>query len=161
MGRPHSTGRLTPDDVINAALANRVAQQGHDSSGQGKTEEAADKFLAHYGIKGMKWGVRRRRGADGLVEKSQDVQNAEAARAKIGKKGDTSALSNKELQSLVTRMNLDQQYSRLAGEEVKAKKSSGKRVVQNILATGKTVNDVIAFVNSPAGKMVKDLLKKK
>lgn len=92
--------------------------------------------LAHYGIKGMKWGIRRRRGADGLVEKSEDVKRAEAARAKVGKKGDTRALSNKELQDLVTRMNLEQQFSKLSVQNKKTNPAL-KFVADTLVNVGK------------------------
>lgn len=96
--------------------------------------KALDKVLSHYGVKGMKWGVRRtpggpastqvfvKRGKIRGVELSSrrqkdDTPSEDAARAAINKQvareKSTDRLSNKELQSLVTRMNLEQQYDRL------------------------------------------------
>src|SRR5690606_23895566 len=122
--------------------------------------------LFHYGIKGMKWGVRRREGSDGTVgtgvreakkaqreEKrtarkaakkkeaeenwkkptTEDARSASEKRSRVGKHG-TDALSNKDLQSLVTRMNLEQQYSQLkeSGKSESARKA-GQRYVSDIL----------------------------
>lgn len=82
------------------------------------TDNLTDDGLAHFGIKGMKWGVRRREGPDGTVAngpdaagpdtRSEDAKVADAARVKP-----ISQLSNQELQILISRMNLEQQYSKL------------------------------------------------
>jgi hypothetical protein len=108
-------------------------------------------FLEHFGIKGMKWGVRRSR-SEIDSGASEDHNTAKAARTKARKGGGTKALSNKELQDLITRANLETQYSKIAP----SKFSTGRKVIGGILATGKTVNDTIAFVNSPAGKIIRD-----
>jgi hypothetical protein len=108
-------------------------------------------FLAHFGIKGQKWGVRRSRSQIDSGA-SEDHANAKAAREKARKGGGTKALSNKELQDLITRANLETQYSKIAP----SKFEKGRNAVGKILATGKTVNDAIAFVNSPAGKILRD-----
>jgi hypothetical protein len=86
-------------------------------------------ILAHYGIRGMHWGVRREN-PSGSSEPSADVQRVRSAMAKINR-GDTSALSNKELQDVVTRMNLDQQYSRLSS----SKKNLGAKIAQDIVTS--------------------------
>ena len=98
--------------------------------------DPVEDFLQHFGVKGMKWGTRRRRGSDGLVDKSSDVKNAEAAKAKIGKKGNTDALSNKELQDLVTRMNLERQLSTLNTQSKKSNPAL-KFVADTLVAVGK------------------------
>lgn len=114
-----------------------------DSLSQSDIDEATDEFLEHYGIKGMKWGIRRRRGSDGLVEKSADAQNADAARAKVGKKGNTDSLSNKELQDLVTRMNLERQFSTLTAQNKKPNPAL-KFVADTLVNVGKQQAQKIA-----------------
>jgi hypothetical protein len=85
-------------------------------------------ILEHFGIKGMRWGIRRENPSGSASPPSSDVQRVRAAQAKINR-GDTSALSNKELQDVVTRMNLDQQYSRLSS----AKRNAGAKMAQEIV----------------------------
>lgn len=84
--------------------------------------------LEHYGIKGMKWGVRKNGPTDVVVkatpgkrvrtkggkfhEPSEDAIRAAVAKQKA-RKSKVDSLSNKELQDLVQRMNLEQQYNRL------------------------------------------------
>lgn len=73
-------------------------------------------FLAHYGVKGMQWGVRRKRGSDGRVS------GTSGAKPKVKSAKD---LSDEELKSVVNRMNLEAQYSRLNPQ----KQTLGKRLM--------------------------------
>lgn len=128
-------------------------------------EDSENLELFHYGIKGMKWGVRRKEGSDGTVgssnraakkaqreEKretkraakqkeaeenwkkptSEDARKAGENRTRVGKHG-TDSLSNKELQGLVNRMNLEQQYTNLkdSGKSASARKA-GQEYVSDI-----------------------------
>jgi len=80
--------------------------------------------LLHYGVKGMKWGVRRKRATSSRVTVSNRKAlglkavgglnrppSADAKRAKvsgqIAKKSGYQALSNKELQAYIKRMDLE------------------------------------------------------
>ena len=94
-------------------------------------------FLEHYGTKGMKWGVRKKRTVpSGPAPVQLDARPGQRVTAKGGsgykassdalsavkagqkaKSSSTDSLSNKELQALVTRMNLEQQYSRLSAQQ--------------------------------------------
>lgn len=100
-----------------------------DRSGSRRFDLGA--YLTHHGVKGQKWGViTRRRG--GSQPSSDDAKAAADAKAKI-KVGGTKVLSNKDLQSLVTRMNLEQQYSRLSS----ADKSRARKIVESLLTDKK------------------------
>lgn len=78
-----------------------------------------DGILKHYGVKGMHWGVRKvrerkaRRGQRIAETISDDARRAGEAFAKKKRTG-IHSLSNQELRLMVDRMNLEQQYSRLA-----------------------------------------------
>ena len=123
--------------------------------------------LSHYGVKGMHWGVRRSESGGGgsspapkaapKPRMSEDAKTVEKAFGKIDR-GGTDALSNHELQGVVTRLNLEQQYSRLVSSP-DGKRSSelerGHAAVKQMLGIGKTVNDVHKFMRSPAGKAIK------
>ncbi len=95
-------------------------------------------FLAHYGVKGMRWGQRRRGGTSkGKVgPKSGDALKANKLKSRAKTHG-TSSLSNKELQTAITRMNLEQQYSRLAAPP----KSKGRKFVDEMITNfGKSLH---------------------
>ena len=102
--------------------------------------DPASGVLSHFGIKGMKWGVRRERNP---VEVSTTVRPGQKVRAKggenqsasedairsarlgqIARKSSTDALSTKELQELVNRMNLERQYSQIINPPKQKKKGS-------------------------------------
>lgn len=57
-------------------------------------------FLAHYGVKGMKWGVRRKRKS---TRHKSEKQARKAARK----------MSDQELREKLNRLNMEQQYVRL------------------------------------------------
>jgi signal recognition particle subunit SEC65 len=99
------------------------------------TEETLDDVLEHYGIKGMKWGVRRTeeqlarargkrfgRKSKEPPPQSEDAKRARASAEKVKKEG-VSSLSNQELQQLNKRLNLEKNYSDL----VNPKKGEGKK----------------------------------
>lgn len=108
-------------------------------------------ILEHHGVKGMKWGVRKRRN--------------ESARAKtFGNKGkskgpDVKEIPDKELRDIVNRMNLERQFSSLTKTPSTLEKTT--KTVGSILAVGATVNSAIAFSRSPAGQAIKKALVKK
>jgi hypothetical protein len=117
-----------------------------------------NEFLTHYGIKGMRWGVRRTRSQ--IDSSSEDHRNAQSAKTKA-KKGGVKSLSNKELQDLITRMNLEKQYASVVPP------SHGKRV---LTVGAKFAADVIGGVgkqqatklaNDQATRLIAQLLKKK
>lgn len=92
-----------------------------------------DDVLSHYGVKGMKWGVRNSEGAPSKPAPSEDAVLAKQYKT-TAKKGGSQALSNKELQDLVTRMNLEKQYATLNPTKSKVAK---KFVADTLLQVGK------------------------
>lgn len=125
-------------------------------------------FLAHHGVRGMHWGVRRPRGKDGRVEKgpavnmavnehgqvkkstggyhrptSKDAENAIAYKT-IARNSGVHALDNQQLQHLVNRMNMEQQYSRLSTGGSKQKSSGAKFATDLLVNTGKSTIQEVA-----------------
>lgn len=64
-----------------------------------------DNYLAHFGVKGMKWGVRKRSKSDGSEHHSSDHKATKSAEDKAKKYG-AESLSNKELNAIQKRSNL-------------------------------------------------------
>lgn len=139
MGRPHAANRGDRNGVV----------------------------VKHYGVKGMHWGVRKAESSGGgsapaarpasKPRMSEDAKNVEKAFSKINR-GGTDALSNQELQHLVSRLNLEQQYSRLTTEASPQQAHAmerGHNMAKSILGYGKTINDIHKFLDSPTGKFLK------
>lgn len=86
--------------------------------------------FAHYGVKGMKWGVRKKRQSSGRSRYSNESKDysrsAELSKKKIHE------MTNEELNFMNYRYNLERQYKQFNPK----RESAGKR-----------------FVNSKAGKM--------
>ena len=80
-----------------------------------------DNELKHYGVKGMKWGVRR--------ASRRRPPSADHVRAKELKKKKLSQLSNAELKELNNRMNLESQYKNLKRQNV----SAGRKFIQDVV----------------------------
>lgn len=84
--------------------------------------KVSGEILEHVGIKGMKWGVRKSKAA-----------RIDARRLKKGmKKHNPKQFTNDELQTIITRMKLEQEYVRLT-TPVKTKKTDGfvKTLIKN------------------------------
>ncbi len=111
------------------------------------TEEPIES-LYHYGILGMRWGVRRKRGPDGRV--TSKVVSDDHKKARDLKKRAPQGLSTTELRDLNQRLQLERQYSDLSPDAVK----KGKTVVKGVLNTGKTVAALYAASQTPRGQQV-------
>ncbi len=119
-----------------------------------------DRALKHFGVKGMKWGVRRSGGA-GRKASASPTASADAARAsatiKSIKKGGTKAVSDNDLQHLVKRLQLEKQLSEV--EKTVPKKLDSK--IKNLLGYGETYAKALQFANSDAGRELSQMVRTK
>lgn len=104
--------------------------------------------LAHYGIKGMKWGVRRYQNKDGSYTSagknrrktySSDYEDTRELRKKSYKE-----LSNEDLRKLNKRMNLESEYRRLNPQGI----DKGKAIAKDIIATAGLIGGLYGISNS-------------
>jgi hypothetical protein len=98
-------------------------------------------FLQHHGVKGMRWGVRRSR------------RQLRRAAEKGGKGRSIKDLDDKQLQQLVNRMNMEQQYSRLSGGSRSS--GAGKYVAAGgAFASGIALNVARSQITSAANRRI-------
>lgn len=117
-------------------------------------------FLKHYGVKGMKWGVRKARPTSG---KRRGKTNAQRIYEHVTRKKETpqattktssqpvkrrvSDMSDEELRTAINRMQMERTYAQLTAKEV----SKGQKFVKEVLYnSAKTV----------AGDLTKEAMKK-
>jgi hypothetical protein len=117
-------------------------------------EDLVGSFLIHYGIKGMRWGVRKSSNRSGgkkpAPRRSADAKKAQSVLARQKKSG-TQALSNSDIQIAIRRLQLEQQLSTLTPRRESTLRR-GQRAINETLNMGNSVNRAIQFANSPAGR---------
>lgn len=100
-------------------------------------EEAEALYIKHYGVKGMKWGVRRDRRSSSSSSSSSNIKS----------------MSDQDLQRAVQRMNLERQYQSLAGT---SSTNSGAKFLQDI-----ALNVVKTQLLNTANQIIAREIKKK
>lgn len=101
--------------------------------------------LYHYGILGMRWGVRKSRGKSSRAVPSEDYTTSR----KIKKKK-TKEMSNDELKKLTTRLNLERNLRDLESSDYQ----KGLNFVKTLTSAGTTVAGLYALSETPLGKAV-------
>lgn len=82
--------------------------------------------LKHFGIKGMKWGIRRYQNKDGSL--------TPAGRMRYGSSAETSALSDQELRDRISRLELEKRYRDLTTSPTEQRRTNkGREFVSSVL----------------------------
>ena len=112
--------------------------------------------LYHYGVLGMKWGVRKDRSRSGGSRRKRSMSD-DARDASTIKKKKVSQMSNAELKKINERTRLEQEYSRLnPGAAKKGWKfvAGAAGVMGTALAVYNNSNQIIQIGKKAGGKIV-------
>jgi 2'-5' RNA ligase len=125
--------------------------------------DKAAAYLEHVGVKGMKWGIHKKEKAEPIpdgeyrvtakpgqkvkVEGGRGLSPHEdairvAAAREAAKNSSTDSLSTKQLQELVTRTQLEQQYSKLTTPQNQSQMKNGLKKLNEIMAIKKQVDQI-------------------
>ena len=119
-------------------------------------------YLQHYGILGMRWGVRRARpkSSSGSRFSRKSYKNPKELKKKSvePKKKTIKDLSDNELRSKINRLELEKRYKELSGSDKQS--SRGKKFVMDVLETsGKSsaIRFTTFVMNKGADKVLSEL----
>lgn len=94
--------------------------------------------LAHFGIKGMKWGIRRYQNKDGSL--------TPAGKERYSADRDLKSLSDQELRDRISRLELEKRYKSLTTSDADVKRTNrGKEFITSVLeSSGRNVATQLA-----------------
>lgn len=77
--------------------------------------------LYHFGVKGMKWGVRRYQNKDGSLTPAVEKQKSESLHEdyiKTHTRKSSKSMSDAELRSRINRLEMERKYTQLSTERI-------------------------------------------
>lgn len=93
--------------------------------------------LYHFGIKGMKWGVRRYQNKDGTLTnagRKRRQENTHDDYRKVHDKKSIKSMSDAELRNRNNRLQMEKQY-----RDLTKRTNKGKKIVQAFIGTAGTI----------------------
>ena len=111
-------------------------------------EEYREQYLMHYGVKGMRWGIRRKRKSSSSKVRqkySDDEAQKKASNSTARKKEKVTTMDDAELQRRLARLRMETELERLTKQQSTAKIDS---IVKNLGTVATLTTSAITIYNN-------------
>lgn len=105
-----------------------------------QSESGSENDIMHYGVLGMKWGVRKKK-TQSVSRKEQKKRANEKTspdynESKFVRNRNVKSMSNADLKKAINRMQLEQQYKQLSQNDKSAAQKMGEQFVKSLISSG-------------------------
>ena len=110
--------------------------------------------LQHYGILGMKWGVRKDSGSAGIRKRNSRIEDMNEDYRRAHSKKSVKDMSDKELREMINRLQMEQNYEKLSRGNISKGMSYVKKFTDNAMTIATLIAVPVTIYNN-ADKLAK------